>query len=80
MEDTTSCVVYPGLDVGKTTHHGCVLAADGTTVYDPALPPDEERFRGAHSPSQKSPARCRTSCGQSTATLKFFRTQDRCRN
>lgn len=44
MEDTTYDV-YLGLDVGKTAHHGCALAADGTKVYDKPLPQDEASLR-----------------------------------
>ncbi len=40
MEDTTYDI-YLGLDVGKTAHHGCALTADGTRLYDKALPQDE---------------------------------------
>lgn len=44
MEDTTYDV-YLGLDVGKTAHHGCALATDGTRLYDKALPQDEASLR-----------------------------------
>lgn len=45
MEDTTTYDVYLGLDVGKAAHHGCALTADGTKVYDQALPQDEASLR-----------------------------------
>ncbi|KXZ59196.1 hypothetical protein Bravens_00443 [Brevibacterium ravenspurgense] len=34
-----------GLDVGKSTHHGCALTPEGQRVYDHELPQDETALR-----------------------------------
>jgi hypothetical protein len=39
--DTTRYDVFCGLDVGKSEHHACALATDGTKVHDKPLPNDE---------------------------------------
>ncbi|OKL50704.1 IS110 family transposase, partial [Bowdeniella nasicola] len=42
---TTEYAITLGLDVGKSTHHGCALTADGQRVYDRELPQDETALR-----------------------------------
>jgi len=37
--------VFCGLDVGKSDHHACALAPDGTRLHDKALPNDETSLR-----------------------------------
>lgn len=37
--------VWLGLDVGKTSHHGCGLNVAGERVYDHELPQDETALR-----------------------------------
>lgn len=37
--------VWLGLDVGKTSHHGCGLGASGARVFDHELPQDEIALR-----------------------------------
>ena len=37
--------VWLGLDVGKTSHHGCGLDPSGERVYDHELPQDETALR-----------------------------------
>ncbi len=37
--------VFCGLDVGKSDHHACALAPDGTRLHDKALPNDETALR-----------------------------------
>lgn len=41
----TSYAVFCGIDVGKFEHHAVGLNADGTRLYDKALPNDEARLR-----------------------------------
>lgn len=41
----TSYAVFCGIDVGKFEHHAVGLKADGTRLYDKALPNDEARLR-----------------------------------
>ncbi|WGH90463.1 hypothetical protein QDX23_10130 [Auritidibacter ignavus] len=42
---TTEYAITLGLDVGKTTHHGCALTPNGQRVYDHELPQDETALR-----------------------------------
>lgn len=42
---TTEYAITLGLDVGKTTHHGCALTPSGDRVYDHELPQDETALR-----------------------------------
>lgn len=42
---TTPYAITLGLDVGKTTHHGCALNPEGKRVYDHELPQDENALR-----------------------------------
>ena len=42
---TTEYAITLGLDVGKTTHHGCALTPKGKRVYDHELPQDEPALR-----------------------------------
>lgn len=42
---TTEYAITLGLDVGKSTHHGCALTPDGQRVYDHELPQDETALR-----------------------------------
>lgn len=37
--------VFVGLDVGKSAHHACALAEDGSRLYDKPLPQDEAALR-----------------------------------
>ena len=43
--ETADIAVWCGLDVGKHDHHACAVTADGTNVWDKALPQDESRLR-----------------------------------
>src|SRR5699024_8724890 len=44
---TTRYAITLGLDVGKSTHHGCALTPDGHKVYDHELSQDEAALRNA---------------------------------
>lgn len=37
--------VWPGLDVGKSSHHACALDHDGNTILDTPVDQDEKRLR-----------------------------------
>src|SRR5699024_5435031 len=43
--ETADIAVWCGLDVGKHDHHASSVNADGTNVWDKALPQDESRLR-----------------------------------
>ena len=43
--DFTSIDVFCALDVGKLTHHGTALLADGRTAFDKPLPNGEPQLR-----------------------------------
>lgn len=41
---TTDVEIFLGLDVGKTDHWACALAADGTKIWNKTLPNDETKL------------------------------------
>lgn len=43
--DTFTADIVLGMDVGKTSHHGCALTTAGTKIYDKQLPRDEPALR-----------------------------------
>lgn len=51
--DATRYDVFCGLDVGKSEHHACALAPDGTRVHDKPLPNDEPALVAVFSALQK---------------------------